>query len=306
MIWRTLSGVLWMIAFAACATSSPAVPASRFADVDYGMGTERDVVVDGIRLRVHEGGVRGAPTIVLLHCFGLSMKVWRDLLPHLERAYHVIAYDAVGHGKSARGVRALTFPMLAKLGLGLMDALDVERATLIGNSMGGGTALQMALAAPERVTRLVLVDAVGLSDDTWFIPLWSALGPKSLRRAPNWVWGAAYDQAVERRSSLVDEIRADLLATRADRALEQTTTMAMYSVVDTIFHTDLTAALSSVQSPTLVLVGRHDRLVTVDHAQRLAGGIPGAELLIFDDLGHLPEMEDADQVAQAILPFLQK
>lgn len=294
--------ILSLALLAACATPRP----RNFAEVDYGMGEERDVVVDGVRLRVHEGGKRGAPTIVLLHCFGLSMKVWRDLLPHLEERYHVIAYDAVGHGKSARGVRRLSFPMLARLGLGLMDELGVERATLVGNSMGGGTALHMALLAPERVDALVLIDAVGLKDNEWFIPLWPTLGPRHLETAAPWTWDLAYSLAVQKRSPLALEIAEDLQATRADDALRGRTAMAMYTVVDTIFQTDREADLPKIDAPTLVLAGRHDRLVTLEHAERLAKGIANARHHVFEELGHLPEIEDADAVAAEVLPFLDE
>lgn len=297
---RFIAPLALLFAFA-CATPAP----RSFADVDYGLGEERDVVVQGMRLRVYEGGKRGAPAVLLLHCFGLSMKVWRDFVPFLEERYHVVAYDAVGHGKSARGVRRIDLERLADMGLGVMDALGIEEAALVGNSMGGGTALFMALKAPERVTALVLVDAVGLHDGAFYRPFFSFVGPRDIDTAADWTWGLVYDLAVEKRSPLVEEIREDILATRRDGP-RHATFVGWHSLLDAIFSIDRTGDLSRVTAPTLVLVGRHDRLVNVDHAERLARGIPGARFHVFEDLGHLPEIEDAKQVASVVRPFLDE
>ena len=288
------------LALSACA-SEPAP--KRFADVDLGMGAERDVVVDGVRLRVHEGGVPGAPTVVLLHCFGLHMKVWRDLLPHLEDRFHVVAYDAIGHGKSAMPARRSTLALHARLAVGLLDALGIERASLVGNSMGGGVALHAALAAPERVWALVLVDGVGLRDAQWFVPLWPFASGDDVASGAPWTWRTAMALAHEKPSPLVDEILDDVLATRGDEGARRNA-RAMHTVVADIFRTDLSARLADVRAPTLVVHGRHDRLVSVDHAERLAAGIRGARLHVFEDLGHLPEAEDPAQVASVVVPFL--
>lgn len=288
--------------FTGCSSVAP----RDFDSIDYRMGEERDVVVDGVRLRVHEGGRDGAPTIVLLHCFGLTMEVWRDLLPLLEERYRVVAYDAVGHGKSARAVRRLKLRDLSRLGLGLMDALGVERAILIGNSMGGGTALHMALNAPERVSGLVLVDAVGLADSEWFIPLWPFLSARHVETSAGWTWDAAYALAVQQRSVLVEDVREHALATRRDEQLAPQTAHAMFEVVSDIFRTDLSGDLRHVGAPTLVVAGRHDRLVTLEHAERLARGIDGARYEVLEPLGHLPEMEDARLLASVILPFVDE
>lgn len=299
---RSIVFLLLTALLASCASPPP----QRFHDVDYRMGDERDVVVDGVRLRVHESGPEGAPTIVLLHCFGLTMEVWRDLVPLLNDRYHVVAYDAFGHGKSARGARRLTLPRLARLGLGLLDALGVEQAVLIGNSMGGGTALHMALYEPGKVRGLVLVDAVGLADQEWFIPLWPALSARHVASGADWTWDLAYSLAVERRSALSDDVRTHVLATRGDDELRGVTSQAMYSVVSDIFRTDLAGDLRHVRAPTLVVAGRHDRLVTVEHAERLARGIDGARLEILEPLGHLPEIEDAALLASVVRPFVDE
>ena len=293
-----------MYALAVSLALATAPGPARFADVVYGMGEERDVVVDGFRVHIAEAGPKDGPPVLLLHCFGLSMKVWRDTVPALVAAgFHVVAYDAPGHGKSARGVRALRLIDLADLAVGVMDALGLESAAVVGNSMGGGTALTLAIEHPERVSKLVLVDSVGLDFRPWFRPLWGMMNPSAAQHSPDWAWGIVYDLAVQKQSALGVDIRADLLSTRAD-PLADRAAQAFYTVIVDVLKTDRTPDLRRVQASTLVVAGAHDRLVHPDHAVRLHEGILGSRLLVYDDLGHLPEVEDAARVSRDLVAFL--
>lgn len=279
--------------------------ASGYADVNYGMGAERDVVVNGLRLRVHEGGPPDAPAIVLLHPFGLTMKVWRDMVPALERRFHVIAYDAPGHGKSVRPRRRISLALLARTCTALLDELGVEQAILVGNSMGGGTALTVALDHPGRASALVLVDAVGLDFHPWYGIPWRMLSPSDVTSSPDWAWTTAMDVATSKNSPLVQELTADLLDVRSD-PLHVEVGLPFWSIVAQMVNHDRSADLGRIQVPTLVVTGAKDAVVDPEHAERLAAGIPGARLVIFPDLGHLPEAEDAAAVLAAIEPFLDE
>lgn len=278
--------------------------ASGYADIEYGVGAERDVVVDGLRLRVHEGGPKDAPTLVLLHPFGLTMKIWRDVIPALEREFHVIAYDAPGHGKSTRPHRPMSLARLARTCVGLLDALGVEDAILMGNSMGGGTALTVALDHPGRARALVLVDAVGLDFQPWFGAAWRMLSPSDVASSPDWAWLLAMDLATSKRSPLVQELADDLIAVRSD-PLHQDTGPAFWSIVASMVVHDRTKDLGRVRVPTLVVTGEEDRIVAPEHARRLAAGIPGARFHAFPALGHLPQAEDATQLLEVVEPFLR-
>ena len=277
--------------------------AAGYADIDYGVGAEHDVVVDGLTLRVHEGGPRDAPTVVLLHPFGLTMKIWRDVIPALERDFHVIAYDAPGHGKSARPRVPLTLARLARTCVGVLDAFKIERAILVGNSMGGGTALTVALDHPGRARALVLVDSVGLDFKPWYGPAWRMLSPSDVHSAPDWAFELAMQLATSKRSALVEELTHDLLAVRSD-PLHKETSLPFHSIVAHMVVHDRSGDLGRVDVPTLVLTGVEDRIVAPDHARRLAAGIAGARLVELDALGHLPEAEDGAAVLEVIGPFL--
>ncbi len=285
--------------------AEPSSPAS-FDAVAYDfVDTERDIVVDGLRLRLVESGPVDGPRVLLLHCFGLSLQVWREVLPFLaHQGFRVAAYDAPGHGKSARPTRPLRLAQLTRVAAGVLDALGWERAHVVGNSMGGGTALFVALDHPERVDRVVLVDSVGLDLRMWFGWPWLALGPRDMAGAPDWIWGLGYDVAVQSPGPLVARVRRELLSTRADP--EAARAAANFkTIVDDIVVADRTAELPRLRAPVLVITGAHDRLVAPEHARRLHAGIRGSGLLVYDDLGHLPGLEDGPRLAADVATFLR-
>ena len=135
-----------LLALIFVAAASGTAPPATFDDVDYAFAAERDVVIKGVRLRVLESGPADGPRVLLLHCFGLSSQVWREVMPGLAAAgFHVVAYDAPGHGKSDKPARALTLRHLGEVAVAVLDALHWPDADLIGNSMGGMSALALLL-----------------------------------------------------------------------------------------------------------------------------------------------------------------
>jgi pimeloyl-ACP methyl ester carboxylesterase len=149
----------------------------------------------------------------------------------------------------------------------------------------------------------VLVDAAGLDLRAWYRPAWRALNAVHAERAPDWAWGLVYDLAVEAAHPLSARVRAELLTTRSDSEASRAAANFV-SIVDDLLRTDLSAGLPRVTAKTLVVTGAHDRLVRPDHARALAAGIAGASLIVWDDLGHLPQLEDPARLSATILAFL--
>jgi|GEM_PF-610687 len=287
----------------AVTTATEAAPTT-FDAVDYSFAAERDIVVDGVRLRLLEAGPEDGERVLLLHCFGLSSQVWREVMPALATAgYRVAAYDAFGHGKSERPTRRLKLDRLADAAVDVLDELGWSEATLIGSSMGGATALTVAIEAPSRVSHLVLVDAAGLDLRAWFGPAWQTLDSRHAARGPDWAWGIAYDLAVEKAHPLSARVRRELLSTRGDPQ-QARAAHNFKTIVDDLLVVDRTPGLGRVTAKTLVVTGAHDRLVHPDHARRLAAGIGGAQLVVWDDLGHLPQVEDPARLSAEIVRFL--
>jgi 3-oxoadipate enol-lactonase len=217
--------------------------------------------------------------------------------------YRVAAYDAFGHGKSDRPTRRLRLDRLTDAAVAVLDELGWQQATLVGSSMGGATALSVAIKAPARVSSLVLVDAAGLDLRAWFGPAWKALDPIHAAQGPDWAWGIAYDLAVEKAHPLSTRVRAELLSTRGDPQ-QARAAFNFKTIVDDLLVVDRTPQLGRVTARTLVVTGAHDRLVHPDHARRLKDGIAGAERVVWDDLGHHPQLEDPARLSGEIVRFL--
>ena len=120
---------------------------------------------DTIPLHYVEHGVDGAGPIVLIHGFPLTGAMWDDQLPGLADSYHLIVPDLRGHGATEAPPGPYSMQQMADDVLALLDGLGVERAAVVGLSMGGYVAIQMVTQAPERVSALVLADTRGLGDD---------------------------------------------------------------------------------------------------------------------------------------------
>ena len=311
-LWLVLTMVTMTTSSAASsatADQSPAAAATTlpqsFDEVDYSFASERDVVVGGLRLRLLEAGPVDGERVLLLHCFGLSSQVWREVMPALARAgYRVAAYDAPGHGKSDRPVQGLTVDGLGRTAVSVLDVLGWPRAHLVGSSMGGATALTVSITDPARVDRMVLVDAAGLDLQAWYKPLWLLLDTHHAAYGADWLWATAFDLAVEKHHPLGERVTRELLSTRNDPQKERAAS-AFISVVNNMLVLDRTPLLPRVKAHTLVVTGSHDRLVHPDHAARLAKGITGAVSITYDDLGHLPQIEDPDRLSADVVTFLR-
>ena len=275
-----------------------------FDDVDYGFAAERDIVVDGMTIRLLEAGPKDGPRVLLLHCWALSSQVWRDVMPVLAAAgYRVAAYDAPGHGKSDRSARRFDLESLGQTAVGVLDVLAWPTATLIGNSMGGGTALTVALSVPQRVERLVLLDAVGLGTSALVRATWTLAEPNLVRGSPDWVWELAYDLILHTTTPLSDRIRVELIETRSDPR-SSFGADNWVRIIDDLNETDRAADLPSLTMPTLVVTGTHDILVPEAVSRAMAAGIPGAKLIVYDDVGHIPQIEVPARLSADLLAFL--
>ncbi|MBI9043411.1 MAG: alpha/beta hydrolase [Anaerolineaceae bacterium] len=278
------------------------------------------VEVDGIDIHYKKAG-SGQSKIILLHGFGASTYSWREVMESLADYGSVFAYDRPAFGLSERpmpedypsewkdnGFDPYGKSSQDELLIHFMDALEIEEAVLIGNSMGGGTAVLTAQKYPERVKALVLVDAsvYGSGKQAWYmsfvgLPQIRRLGPLLVRSISEDGMDTL-DKAWHDMSLITDEIkegyRKPLRAENWDRALwELSTSQDEVSLVE---------GLGDLSLPVLVVSGDDDRLIPMSSSIQLAEDIPDAELVIFEKCGHVPQEECPQAFLEAVMPFLEQ
>lgn len=262
--------------------------------------TEGHIGIDGGSLYYRREGY--GETLVLVHGFGLDLRVWAPQWPALVGAYDVISYDLRGFGRSSRPGAA---PYSHHEDLrALLDALQVDRTHLIGHSLGGGIAASFAVAYPHRTGRVVL-SAPLLRGYTQLGELMALL--KS-------VWQIAAQDGLDaaRAAWLNAALFVPTLQTPAGRAL-LTPIMADYSGwhwqtrdPETGLEPPLAQRLHALLAPTLVLVGMRDLPDFIHMGEALAAQAPHARLELLPNLGHGPSVEDAALFNARVLDALRQ
>lgn len=268
-------------------------------------GKLRDLRVDGHSYAVAVAG-RGKP-IVLLHGLGGSIYDWRHLLDPLARTRRVIAPDFLGAGESDKpGDEDYSVAAQARRLRGILDRLSVKKATLVGNSYGGGVALRFAQDWPERVDRLVLINSICYADQ---IPCYVSLaglpcaetlvGAVPLGKTTRWVIRGSYSTVARLSDAEIDTYIEEIRAEGRRAAIVRTLRHAVPS--DT---REFEARLKSIRAPALLVWGKDDTTVPVELGRRLEKDLPDARLVELE-AGHVPNQEKPAEVLRLINGFLK-
>jgi len=285
---------------AACRSSAIA-EAGRFPA---GTGfTARHITVDGTTLRYIDEG-RGTP-VVLLHGLGASMYAWRkNIAPVVAAGYRVIAFDNRGFGFSDKPATGYDNASYARLTLALLDSLHLPDAVLIGHSMGGAIAAEVAIAHPERVRGLVLIGSAGLGarePPLFRVGRWPLVGPVLFalrsRGFTERFLKATYGDPRKVSDADVDQYYAPVAEPGSGRALR--------AVLRQFRFDGLAGRLDRIAVPTLVLWGEADRLIPITLGRALAAGIPRAAFLSVPGAGHSVQEEAPDEVNRLVIQFLK-
>jgi len=271
------------------------------------------VIVHGRSVSYMEAGE--GPVLLLVHGIAGSCENWREVIEPLSRRHTVIAPDFPGHGASEAGAGDYSIGALAAGLRDLLLTLGHERATVVGHSLGGGVAMQLAYQFPEMIERLVLVSSGGLGPEVspvlraaalpgadLFISLTAGAGQKvgsALGRGlsvlglrPNAdvaevARGYASLKDADRRAAFLDTLRA-VVSTRGQRV----------HAGDRLY---LAEAV-----PVLIVWGARDSIIPARHGEDAHRAIPGSRLEVFDDVGHLPQLEAPGRFIAVLERFLRE
>jgi pimeloyl-ACP methyl ester carboxylesterase len=277
---------------------------------------KRDIRLHGHRVVYRTGGgppSAGRPVLILVHGIADRARTWRDVLPGLARRYTVIAPDLLGHGESDKPRHDYSLGAFANVLRDLMVALEIERATLVGHSLGGGVAMQLAYQHPTRCERLVLVSTGGLGREvSWILRALAVPGveylmpvifPPMVRRAGNTL-GRGLRRVGVRSPILEDEWYA--YAALTDPANRRPFVRTLRSVVDvsgqSVSAHDRLYLASRV--PMLIVWGRRDQIIPVHHGSAAHDAMPASRLVIFERSGHFPHVEEPERFVEAVVDFV--
>ncbi len=278
---------------------------------------DKFVEVDGVRFAYRErGSANASRTILLLHGFGASTFSWRDQFELLSSDARVIAFDRPAFGLTERPLPGSFSAKVNPYALSastvqtveLMDALGVERATLVGHSAGGLVAAAVTEQHPDRVEALVLEDPAifatrGVSSALSPLlrtPQMRRIGPLIARRLA----GPQGDAFVRRAFFDPSKVTTDVLAGYRYPLKARDWDKALWEFTAAPRDLDVAGRLGSIGVPTLVIAGAEDRIVAVDSIERVAAEIPGAQLVVFPRTGHIPHEERPAEFAARVREFL--
>jgi pimeloyl-ACP methyl ester carboxylesterase len=262
--------------------------------------------VDGMRVRYVRKGQ--GPALLLLHGMASSIYTWSEVLDGFAREHDVVALDLPGFGQSDQPAQ-LGFAALPRAVIGVMDSLALPRASLVGSSLGGAVAVAVAAERPERVERLVLIDAAGFNlrrqEWPWLVRALQAAPGVLLERAPfrRWLTRLALRQVFLDQSKVTDErveeYVAPMLRAGAVRSLR-----SLLASAPGAGDGGFPALLARVTAPTLILWGKDDRWVPVADSERFASALKGSRTIVLRRCGHLPQEERPAETLALVRSFL--
>jgi pimeloyl-ACP methyl ester carboxylesterase len=247
----------------------------------------------------------GTP-LVLISGLGYSMWQWHRMVPYLENHFQVVTFDNRGVGQSDKPAGPYTASMLAKDTVGLFDALGIDKAVVMGHSMGGFIAQAMTLEYPERVSKLILAstnfggphhipvtpEAMAVLSDVTSDPLTRFKNGLVVSTAPGWA---------EKNPELIQK----WIEWRVANPIEPLHYQAQLAIGLALIPESAAFEhrLPNVSAPTLILFGAHDKVVPPANADLLAKQITGSQIRILPDAGHFFPLEVPEEAAQIVIRF---
>lgn len=243
--------------------------------------------------------------LVLIMGLGLDLTGWMFQTPEFSKKYRVIVFDTRGVGRTDAPDTPYSIEMMADDTAGLLYALGIEKAHILGLSMGGFIAQELALKYPQRVKSLILATtgAIELSLAKYLVDTWVRMAQEGVSREIlirdllPWIFTEKFFENPEQVQMMTDAMLANPYPQPAYAFARQAAADVEH---------DTRNRIGQITAPTLVLVGKEDILCPVKLSEELASGIPNAELVVLEGGGHGFFIEITDKFNQAVLDFLAK
>ena len=255
------------------------------------------------------------PVVLLIHGMAGSATTWKQVMPALSEQFRVVAPDLLGHGRSDKLVGDYSLGAFASTLRDLLVALGHEHATVVGQSLGGGIAMQLAYQYPERCERLVLVGSGGLGREVnRLLQLLTLPGSEAvlklgcaapIRNAVATVGGLASRVGLHPAPVVAELWRS--YTSLADEATRRAFLRTLRAVID-----PRGQAVSAenrlhlaAEMPTLIVWGDADPIIPVEHAHAAHTAIPGSQLEVFEGVGHYPHCEAPERFVAVLTEFIE-
>jgi pimeloyl-ACP methyl ester carboxylesterase len=272
-----------------------------------------ELTIHGKRLKYRLAGK--GPLVLLIHGMAGSASTWKQVMPALSERFTVLAPDLLGHGKSDKTKGDYSLGAMASTLRDLIVALGYKRATVVGQSYGGGIAMQFAYQYPERCERLVLVNAGGLgSEVNPLLRMLTLPGSEAVllvacappvRRVVETIGRVVLRKKLENAAVIPELWRsyASLGDVDARRAFLRTLRAVIDPRGQSVSAADKLYLAAGI--PTLIIWGAEDRIIPVEHAHAAHATIPGSWLEIIDGVGHYVHCEAPDRFVEALTEFIE-
>lgn len=255
--------------------------------------------VNGTTINYRLDGPSDAPVLVFSNSLATSLAMWNDQVERLQGRFRILRYDNRGHGNSPATPGPYTLELLARDVVGLLDALELEKVSFCGLSMGGMVGQWLGMNAPERLDRLVL------SNTAAYFPnkaMWreriamaekdgiAAIAEASIRR---WFTPGFLQRTTTPET--VDRVRKFIL---------ETTTEGYLACCVAIRDMDFRAGLAKIEAPTLVIIGERDPATLPEYGEVIVRGIGGARSAVISDAAHLSNIEQPNNFTRTLVDFI--
>jgi 4,5:9,10-diseco-3-hydroxy-5,9,17-trioxoandrosta-1(10),2-diene-4-oate hydrolase len=279
--------------------------------VDNVIFEDRYTKVGNVNCRYWSAGEKGS-AIILLHGVGCSVEFWERNITALAQEHRVFAVDIVGFGRTDKPEVVYTFELMADFVINFMNAMGLDKASLVGNSMGGGISITVADQASERVQKIILVDPVGLGKGLspvlrlMTVPVLGNVMTKPGRQGVvRQMQLCLFDPSLA-NDDFIDRLTAiGMLPGNQRSFLSLLRETANIAGVKKDLIADFYARLKKIKTPMLVIWGRQDRILPVSEGEEALKGLADVRLNIMDRAGHLPQIDKPDEFNSTVLDFLR-